>query len=80
MKSSDSFNTQTSLVWPPVLKLCGLELTGVRFLKKKISEQKYFWAWTFTDFHMGRQKVPKSFFRDEHKILMKIKKKIEVLD
>ena len=38
---------------------------GLDFRKKKSIKEKYFFDLTFTDVHMGRQKVPKSDFQSQ---------------
>ena len=45
-----------------VVEFCGRESTGDDF-RKKIGKRIWFFDLTFTDVHMGRQRVPKSDFQ-----------------
>ena len=48
-----------------VVEFLGRESTGVRFLQKNRKNKNNSFILTFTDVHMGRQKMPKSDFQSQ---------------
>ena len=61
LKNSFCFGCRWILVWPQWWNFGDVIQQGLDFSKKS-SKRKIFFGLTFTDVHMGRQKVPKSDF------------------